>query len=152
MRALPATSARFRACRASFREGSPRGLGLRTVATVIATLTRGRPVSLFPPSGGGGRAGYSESSALGAVGLGQALRHEADVRVAREGRRLEHALHDQRGDTLVDLENGDSGERLAGVDLLPQLALALEHVEELVHALQAVRLFDRPGAARRDAV
>src|SRR5882757_9712648 len=45
----------------------------------------------------------SPARALGSMlGLGDLPDHEADVRVAGESRRLEHALHDERSDHLVD--------------------------------------------------
>ena len=86
------------------------------------------------------------------VDSAEAADHEADVRVARERRGLEDALHDQRLDVLIDLEDDDARELLARVELLPELALVLQDVEELVDALQAVGLFDGARVAGRGAV
>ena len=57
------------------------------------------------------------------------------------------ALH-----VLIDLEHDDAREVLARVRLLPELALGLQDVEELVDALHAVRLLDRPRVAGGRAV
>src|SRR5258707_10518385 len=74
-----------------------------------------------------GTASLPPARALGSMmlGLGDLPDHEADVRVARERRRLEDALHDERLNHLVDLQDADARERLAGAALrrLPQLAL-----------------------------
>src|SRR5690242_16759543 len=110
MRALPVAMRRRRCSRASFSDGRPRCLGSRTAVT--ATKPR-------PCRGGSGTA----------AGLAEALRHEAHLGVAGECRGLEHALHDQRGHALVDLEDGHAREGLARIDLLPELALALQNVE-----------------------
>src|SRR5205085_10727309 len=67
-------------------------------------------------------------------GLRNRTDHEAHVREAGERRRLEHALHDDGLHVLVDLEHHDAGEVLARVELLPDLALALQDVEQLVDA------------------
>jgi hypothetical protein len=78
--------------------------------------------------------------------------HEAHVRVAGERRGLEDALHDDRLDVLVDLEDDDAGELLARVELLPDFLLRLEDVEELVDALEALVVLDRAGVPGRIAV
>src|SRR3569623_2095357 len=70
--------------------------------------------------------------------LAEAPDHEAHVRVTGEGGRLEHALHDERLNLTVDLEHDHARKILAGVQLLPELALVLEDVEELFAALEAV--------------
>src|SRR6185369_4868069 len=44
--------------------------------------------------------------------LGELPDHEADVRIAGERRRLEHALHDESLHHLVDLQDAHAGERL----------------------------------------
>src|ERR1700733_5500075 len=82
------------------------------------------------------------------LNLGEYVDHEAHVRIARERRRLEHALHDDGLHVLIDLQNDDTGKVLARVRLLPQLALALEDVEELVDALKALAVFDRAAVSR----
>src|SRR6187402_1860340 len=84
--------------------------------------------------------------------LAEATDHEAHVRVARERSRLEHALDDQRFDLAIDLQHHHAAELLTGVQLLPELALVLEHVEELVDALQAVGFHDGARVTRRRAV
>src|SRR5690606_24968537 len=89
------------------------------------------------------RAGFSFSSLTAAGRLRDVVHHEADVREAGERGRLEHALHDDRLHVLVDLEDDDAREVLARVELLPHLTLALQDVEELVDALEAVRVLDR---------
>src|SRR5882724_6470215 len=47
------------------------------------------------------------------LGLRNLSDHEADVRITRERRRLEHALHDERLYHLIDLKDADTRERLA---------------------------------------
>src|SRR5882724_11734572 len=93
--------------------------------------------SSFMTKGRRTRADVLAGSGSAVLGLRDLPDHEADVRIARERRRLEHALHDERRHHLIDLEDADTGERLARAALgrLPQLALRLQDVEELVDAL-----------------
>src|ERR1041384_8079589 len=119
---FPKTNARRRSARAWFSEGSPRSLICQ--ASVLAAAT----------------------------GAAHATDHEAHVRVAGKRCGLEHALDDQSLNLAIHLEHHHAAELLAGVQLLPQLTLVLEDVEQLVHALQTVRLHDGAGVAGGGAV
>src|SRR5687767_8991350 len=62
-----------------------------------------------------------------AAALALLINEEADVVVAAESRRIEHALHDERGELLVELEDDHSGERrIRRVRRLPGLLHELE--------------------------
>jgi hypothetical protein len=64
-------------------------------------------------------------------------------------RRAEEALHDDARGVLIDLEDHGAGERLVGVELLPQLTLCDEGAGELVDRFDPLSFFDR--ARRPDA-
>src|SRR5262245_48839697 len=106
MRTLPPTMARFRSARASFSEGSRRARS-RSSFRETARASPGVQTSLR---------------------FAEATHHEADVGIPGEGRRLEHALHDQSWHPLIDLKHRNAGKLFAGVDLLPELSLVLENV------------------------
>src|SRR5688500_4644305 len=62
---------------------------------------------------------------------------KADVGVARVGGGLESALDDERGDAAVDLQDDGAGERLVGVELLPQVALGFERLKQVIDARES---------------
>src|SRR6187402_525154 len=158
MRTRPSVIARRRSARAWFNEGRPdsvtalcfntaTGLALQRGAE---TKKRERPrLELLPLLT---TIDWFADSLTTIASLCHATDHEAHVRVARERRGLEHALHDQRLNLAVDLQDDHAGEFLARVDLLPELALVLEDVEQLVDALQTVGFLDGSGVTRRRAV
>src|SRR5882672_4801306 len=69
--------------------------------------------SSFMTKGRGTRADALAGSQSAVLGLRDLSDHEADVRVARERRRLEHALHDEGLHHLIDLKDADTRERFA---------------------------------------
>src|SRR5262245_13289004 len=113
-----------------------------------ASSIAGRPLTCSSFTTYAGAAEAAPSLLL--MGLRQLPDNEAHVRVAGQRGGLEDALHDQSRDVLIDLEDDHAGERLAARPLhaLPELALALQDVVELVDALHALRLFDRSGGTR----
>src|SRR5450631_3858867 len=83
----------------------------------LARLYRPRPRSSRSWWTDGSPGGFRSPGGFGSVMWNRSVRrlrervhHEADVRVARERRRLEHALDDDRLDLLVDLEDDHAGE------------------------------------------
>lgn len=73
--------------------------------------------------------------------------HEANVREARERCCLEHALHDNGRDVLVDLEDDNAGKLFVRIEALPVFALLLQIAVELLNTLHTLRIFDRARGA-----
>src|SRR5262245_60850704 len=103
----------------------------------LAWLTEGRPRSRAPVAANRLELlGRRLPAARRALLRPEPPDHEAHVRVAGVGGGLEDALYDERLHLAIDLKNDDARKLLSRVQLLPELALVLQNVEELLHALK----------------